>query len=588
MSETKRLFFLVLVMTAVSSVIAGVAIGLLYQAAFEQQRRRLIAVAQTQARLIESVARFDQKYSNYPAGARAATLSQINEAHEMLHYHGLGDTGELVLAELREGAIHLIFAHPSLAGQETTEVIVPEEHRAEPLWRALSGQSGSMVALDYRRVRVLAAYEPVAVLDLGIVAKVNLHEIRAPFIRASLFVVAIGLTLIIAGAVLFFFLGEPIVRRLAHSEGRFRELFDNMSSGVAVYEAVDGADDFVFRDLNRAAEAIEDLQRSDVLGRRLTEVFPSIKEFGLLDVLRRVWRTGVAEQLPPAWYQDDRVAGWRENNVYKLPTGEIVALFRDESERIEANRRIRELHDELFRVSRISELSQIASALAHELMQPLSAAMNYVHVSRRLMEGPAHQDLTKAKDMTVKAADQIDRASDIIRSLRNLFKKDESDRTSENLNEIVAEAARLALASADELGPEVQFHSARSLPPVLINKIQIQQVIFNLVRNALDAMEHSVRNVLKIETCLSDTSRVEVAIHDTGPGIPDAIKERLFEAFFTTKQDGIGIGLSISRSIVTNHGGEISVEQNINGGATFRVSLPAASSRIQHEDPGHD
>ncbi len=120
---------------------------------------------------------------------------------------------------------------------------------------------------------------------------------------------------------------------ISTSEARYRELFDGINAGVAVYEAVDDGRDFIFRDFNRGAERIEKIKKEELIGRPVTEVFPGVKDFGLLDVFRRVWRTGEPESHPIALYRDNRVSGWKENYVYKLPSGEVVAVYEDVTER---------------------------------------------------------------------------------------------------------------------------------------------------------------------------------------------------------------------------------------------------------------
>jgi PAS domain S-box-containing protein len=120
---------------------------------------------------------------------------------------------------------------------------------------------------------------------------------------------------------------------LRESEERFRLLFDNMSSGVAVYEAVEDGEDFLFKDFNKAAQRIEDIHKDELIGKSVSSLFPGVVEFGLLKVFQRVWRTGVPEYYPIQFYKDERIAGWRENNVYKLLSGEIVAIFDDFTQR---------------------------------------------------------------------------------------------------------------------------------------------------------------------------------------------------------------------------------------------------------------
>ena len=127
-----------------------------------------------------------------------------------------------------------------------------------------------------------------------------------------------------------------VEKTLMASENRFRELFDNMGAGVAVYAVTGNGDEFVFRDINRAVERIEHVRREDVIGRNVREVFPGVEEFGLLDIFRRVFRSGIAESHPVTQYHDHRIAGWRENYVYKLPSGEIVAIYEDVTDKKQA------------------------------------------------------------------------------------------------------------------------------------------------------------------------------------------------------------------------------------------------------------
>jgi PAS domain S-box-containing protein len=216
MGERKRLFLLVLIMTTVSLVVAGITIYVLYGTAFEQQQERLVEAAQSQARLIEAIARSDAVRAktnpeSYPGGPAVATLSQIIDAHG--NYKGFGETGEFTLARHAEDDIFFLLRHRHLDLDQPKSVPLGS-NLAEPMRRALSGLSGTVVGLDYRGETVLAAHEPVAELGFGIVAKIDLAEIRAPFVRAGLVAICAALLVVFVGAVVFLRVSNPIMKRL--------------------------------------------------------------------------------------------------------------------------------------------------------------------------------------------------------------------------------------------------------------------------------------------------------------------------------------------------------------------------------------
>ena len=231
MSERKRMFFLILIMVTVSLVVVGITIYVLYGTAFEEQRERLVETAQSQARLIEAVGRFDAIYSkeDYPGGAMAATLSQITDAHKQ--YHGFGKTGEFTLAR-REGDNIVFLLRHRHHDLEHPRPVPFDSELAEPMRLALSGKSGTVVGLDYRGETVLAAYEPVTVLDLGIVAKIDLAEIRGPFVRAGIIAISSALLVVLVGAVLFLRISNPMIRRLEESEVRLQQMNQELERRV--------------------------------------------------------------------------------------------------------------------------------------------------------------------------------------------------------------------------------------------------------------------------------------------------------------------------------------------------------------------
>ena len=212
MSPRKRILLLILIMSSIVIVVESLSVGILYNTAFEEQRLRLVETAKSQARLIEAIARFDQMYSNdYPYGARQATLNQIKDAHSK--YPGFGKTGEFTLSTKENDQMVFLLAHRHY-DLNNPKPVPWDSNLAEPMRLALSGKSGSIVGLDYRGEKVLAAYEPVAELDLGIVTKIDLSEVRAPFIKVGLMSGFIAVGAIVLGAGIFVKMTNPIIKGL--------------------------------------------------------------------------------------------------------------------------------------------------------------------------------------------------------------------------------------------------------------------------------------------------------------------------------------------------------------------------------------
>ena len=246
--------------------------------------------------------------------------------------------------------------------------------------------------------------------------------------------------------------------------------------------------------------------------------------------------------------------------------------------------RLSELQTELLNVSRQSAMGELSSALAHELNQPLAAIMNYVQASRRMIKKGGGVVSEKAYEMMDKALDQADRAGAIMRGLREIVEKGEAARAASDINKVVEEASALGLIGAARKGIRVDLELGNELPPVNINEIQIQQVVMNLVRNGVEAMAASEKRDLTIKTALDHEDAVEIAIGDTGPGLAEEVEERLFQPFVSTKAGGMGIGLSISHSIVEAHGGRLWATPAPDGGTVFHFTLPLAPDGAEDDD----
>lgn len=266
--------------------------------------------------------------------------------------------------------------------------------------------------------------------------------------------------------------------------------------------------------------------------------------------------------------------------VGEMKTGEqrfFTGFIRDLTERQKTEARLQELQSELVHISRLTAMGEMASTLAHELNQPLSAITNYLKGSQRLLQGAPDERSTTVRDALTRATNQAMRAGQIIRRLRDFVARGESERRVENIIKLVEEASALALVGVKDSGIRVTFQFDPSIELVLADRVQIQQVVLNLIRNAMDAMEESRVRELMVSVMPDGDNLVRVSVSDTGQGIAPEITGQLFQPFITTKRHGMGVGLSISRAIVEAHGGRIWVEPNPAGGTIFHFTLAAVN-----------
>ena len=266
----------------------------------------------------------------------------------------------------------------------------------------------------------------------------------------------------------------------------------------------------------------------------------------------------------------------------KLAVGEMrsgdrvffTGFIRDLTERERTAAMLDQAQSELARLARLNELGEMASTLAHELNQPLSAIANYVQGCRRMLEKIDEEHASRMRGALDETAKQALRAGDIIRHLREFVTRGDTEKRPEDIKALVEEAGALALVGSRERGIKSVFDFGPEDASVVADRVQIQQVLINLMRNAMEAMRDSPRRELTVSTRAIDAERMQVEVADTGPGIADDIAPRLFQPFVTSKASGMGIGLSISRRIIESHGGELNVVRNRDGGATFTFTLP--------------
>ncbi|MET0375014.1 MAG: PAS domain S-box protein [Rhizorhabdus sp.] len=253
-----------------------------------------------------------------------------------------------------------------------------------------------------------------------------------------------------------------------------------------------------------------------------------------------------------------------------------VICGRDMRPTIATEERFHRLSNDLAQVSRLGMMGEMAGALAHELSQPLSAIVNFLGAADLMLEGGADADSERLRSAIHRASEQSTRAGEIIRRLRAFILRGEADMRAEKLTSLIREAAALALFNTSSFGVRLSYDFESEDRLVLGDRIQIQQVLVNLIRNAADAMaaHGGERRELLIYTMMARDNLIEIAVRDSGPGIAPEMLERLFSPFATTKREGLGFGLAISRRIIEAHGGQLSAAAAPNGGALFRFTLP--------------
>ena len=262
-----------------------------------------------------------------------------------------------------------------------------------------------------------------------------------------------------------------------------------------------------------------------------------------------------------------------------------VGQAEDLTERLDRERQLKDSQDRLAHVTRLHTLGEMATGIAHEINQPLTAISTYAHAGQRLLESDS-LDREKLQGALGKISTQAGRAGDVIRRLRNLVRTHSSARTLVEIESLVREIVELAEVDAKSHDVTIQVDLQQALPRVLADPVQLQQVVLNLLRNAMEAMAapHCAPRTILVSARSVEEDYVEIAVRDRGIGISSDVERQLFKTFYSTKKSGLGMGLPISRSILDAHGGHLGFTRNEDRGTTFRISLPAVSGDIDDEE----
>ena len=376
---------------------------------------------------------------------------------------------------------------------------------------------------------------------------------------------------------------EDAQKALSSREAHVRSILDTVPDATVVIDVQGRITSF-----SAAAVRQFGYTEREVLGQNVRILMPEPYRSEHDNYIRGYLKTGEKRIIGA----DRVVVGRRKDGStfpMKLAVGEtksaedlyFTGFIRDLTERDQWQARLQEVQSELARMGRLSELGEMASTLAHELNQPLAAIANYTQGCVRFLGGLEDPALQTVKDALKETVQQSLRAGEIIRHLREFVAQGETEMTVETMRKLIEEAGALALVGSREQAIRSVFDFAPKGAEVLVDRIQIQQVLINLMRNAMEAMRESDERELIVRTA-KEGGHVMVEVSDTGPGISDEIAVRLFQPFVTSKTSGMGIGLSISKRIIEAHGGQIWASRNDRGGATFTFSLPLAGREVSN------
>jgi PAS domain S-box-containing protein len=390
---------------------------------------------------------------------------------------------------------------------------------------------------------------------------------------------------------------SEIKRSLEESEARFRGIFEHMSSGAAIYDAVGDGSDFILKQINGVAEEMEQVKREDVIGKRVAEAFPHLAESGLIELFQRVWKTGKPEYQENAFRDGRERESWRETRVYKPDSGQIVALYNDITERKlgtveleKKNEEIRGMSQQLWQAAKLATMGELAASIAHELNNPLAT----VSLGVESLHSPGIPD---DQERTIQVIGQeIDRMGKLVANLLMFSRRSRREISTVDIRKEIESTLELVYYHFRKYQVTVAKEYSEDLPYIQADRQQLRQLFLNLFTNASDAMRHGGTLTIRANRGQAEhrpdrtgssadqteggSPSILIEISDTGAGIPPELISKVTEPFFTTKSEGkgTGLGLAICKRVVQEHGGLLDIASVVGpgGGTMVSVKLPVA------------
>ncbi|MCZ6837367.1 MAG: ATP-binding protein, partial [Planctomycetota bacterium] len=571
-TRMRILGFSVFAMTATAMIVGMTAIYLLFLAAREQQAVRLWEIVQNQSNLINAVAEFDQMHSGdaLEGGASAATMSQVVASHELSE--GLGETGEILYARQDGDSILFLVDLRHTSGIDSRRVTMGQDVVAAPMHNALIGKSGTMIAMDYRDERVLAAYAPIDKLDIGIVAKIDMAEIRAPFIDSAIIAGLFGFLFVCGGAALTIRVNNPLIRRVEDSETHMRTILRTCAEGFWLVD-----ENVVTLDVNPALCTILGRDREDIIGKK---VFEFVNDKG-----RKIFESEITqrEAEQESTYENDLVrpdgtivSCMFSATPYHDQTGRrtgAFAMVTDITMRKKAEVTLLLAREEAESANRAK--SEFLSNMSHELRTPLNGVLGYTQILKR-DKTLSVQQKESLSSITSCGQHLLTLINDVLDLSKIEAGRLEIDLKPGDLHKLLRSVFDIVRPKGEAKGLEIILEVSPEVPMgVVTDHTKLKQTLVNLIGNAVKFTDSGVVTLKLRET---KKHELEFLVIDTGIGMTDREMEEIFDPFKQTeggiKSGGTGLGLAISRRITEALEGTLTVTSVKGEGSTFKVLIP--------------
>ena len=592
---TEIIWVLTLIAILVTSmtVITGSTLWILYETAFEEQRHRLVDTVKSRARLIESIARHETKKSSetnsHETHPVLHTLDQVINAHNQ--FRGFGITGEFTLARHSGENIEFILRHRH-SELNKPESIVFDSDLAIPMRLALLGHSGTIIGKDYRGEIVLAAYEPVSVLNLGIVAKMDLSEIRRPFIHSGMVIISILIIITVAGSLLFFYIIIPILHRMKETEHRFQQLFRNNQTTVLLVNPDNGK----IVDANEAAIRFYGYNLDELSTYNISTFYPETTSETTSHLIRAKDHSNLTV-ISKHRLQDGSI---RDVEIITSPVDiddQVILYYvvTDITQRLQKEQEHERLQNDLEQARKMEALGQLTGGIAHDFNNMLGVIMGYTNLSLEKFKSSMDEKQTEYLEQVLQASD---RAKDLISQMMVFSRTEKNKNQPMNVASLIKQDIKMlrsVIPSSIIINQEID----ENLPKIMIEPVKLQQMLMNLSINAKDAMESHGTLGIKLQwakdvharchSCFESITGdwIELTITDTGSGMPEDVLKHIFEPFFTTKVagKGTGMGMAMVHGIVKDLEGHITIYSQPGQGTEVHLLFrPVYEDEIETKD----